>query len=742
MPAKSSSSARIFTTGSTILLLSSLGALAQDAAPSADGPVQLAPIVVTPTRTEQSSFDLPTAVNVIDAETIQDQRPAVSVAETLVRVPGTVVQNREALSQEQQIIVRGFGARAGFGIRGIKLLADGIPASTPDGQGGTGLFDLGSARSIEVMRGPFSALYGNHSGGVVQIFTEDGPDRPTLTPYASFGSFDTWKGGIKFGGTMDSGLNYIANASRFETDGYRDHSSATKDQFNAKLASAVGDSTRLTFVLNYLDQPLDEDPLGLTAAEVQEDRKQAAPDAYTFNTRRSLSNLQSGLVVESRVTDADTLRGMVYLGERDNVGYLAIAAAAQNSRTAAGGVSAIARDFWGAGVRWTHQAEVASRPFTVTVGADYDQAVDQRKGYLNNDGEQGALKRDEENTVDSYGAYVQGEWKVAERWTVSAGLRYTDVSFDSRDNFICTTTVNTTGTPLGTCSGTTLPITATQFNPDDSGSVSYDAWTPVAGVVYQLTSTTNLYANYGESFETPTFIELGYKADGTSGLNFALKPSTSKHYEVGMKTFLGDWGLLEAAAFKIDTEDEIVVLTNAGGRQTYQNAGRTARQGFELSASSQFAHGFAGYLSATYLDATFEDSFNTCSGLPAPCTVPANVVAAGNRIPGVPRYTVFGEVSWRYAPWGFSTGFEARWHGDVMVDDVNSEKADDYFVAAVRAGFRQASGDWRFSEFARVDNLFDEEYIGAVLVNGGNGRFYAPAAERSYTVGLTASYSF
>lgn len=728
--------------GFLVCLCSAVPVLAQTEAQDGDeNAVQLAPIVVTPTRSEQSSFDLPTAVNVIDAETIQGQRPAVSIAETLVRVPGTVVQNREALSQEQQIIVRGFGARAGFGIRGIKLLADGIPASTPDGQGGTGLFDLSSAKSIEVLRGPFSALYGNHSGGVVQVFTEDGPERPTITPYGSFGSYGTWKGGLKFGGTADD-LNYIANISRFETDGYRDHSSARKDQFNAKLSTLIADSTKLTMVFNYLDQPLDEDPLGLTADEVRENRKQAAPDAYTFNTRRSLSNVQAGVVLETAITDSDILRGMVYYGERDNVGYLAIPAGAQNSRTAAGGVSTIDRAYWGAGIRWSRETQLADRPFTFSVGADYDEAVDDRKGYLNNNGVIGALKRDEENTVDSYGAYVQAEWKVAQRWLVSAGLRYTEVNFESRDNFVCTTTVNTTGTPLGTCSGTTFPITATQFNPDDSGEVSYDAWTPVAGVVYQVSPTTNVYANYGESFETPTLIELGYKPDGTSGLNFALKPSTSKHYELGVKTYLGDRGLLEAAVFQIDTDDEIVVQTNAGGRQTYQNAGKTERRGFELSASSEFAYGFAGYLAATYLDASFKDSFGTCSGLPAPCTNPTNVVNAGNRIPGVPRYTVFGELVWRYAPWGFSTGFEARWHGDVTVDDLNSESADDYFVAAIRAGFQQTSGNWRFSEFARVDNVLEEEYIGAVLVNGGNGRFYAPAAERNYTIGLSASYAF
>jgi iron complex outermembrane recepter protein len=704
--------------------------------------VRVAPIVVTPTRVEQSAFDLPTAVNVVDIETIQEQRAASNIAETLARVPGTVVQNRESASQEQQIIIRGFGARAGFGIRGIKLLADGIPASTPDGQGGTGLFDLSSAKRIEVLRGPFSALYGNHSGGVVQVVTEDGPERPTLSGIMQAGSYGTRKFGLKFGG-QSGDFNYIGSASRLETDGFRDHSSSTKKQFNAKLSTAIAERTHLHLVMNYLDQPNDEDPLGLTAAEVAQNPRQAFVDAYTFNTRRSLNNKQTGLVVESAISDSDTLRGIVYLGTRENVGYLAIALVpTQNNIRAAGGVSAFDRDFWGTGLRWTRKTSLADRPFTLSVGAEYDKAVDDRKGYLNVNGVQGALKRDEENLVDSHGEYVQAEWKVADQWLVSAGLRYTKVNFESKDRFICTTTVNTTGTPLGTCSGTTTLPSATAFNPNDSGDVSHDAWTPVAGVVYQLSPTSNLYANVGKSFETPTLIELAYRTDGSSGMNFALKPSTSRHYEVGLKTFvMNDQILAEIAAFHIDTDDEIVVFSNAGGRQTFQNSGKTKRQGMEVSASGNLGAGLSMFFSATYLEATFEDSFTTCTGINN-CSVPTNVVPSGNRIPGVPRYTTFGEFVWRHPASGFLGGVEMRWHGDVATDDLNSAFADKYFVAGLRAGFEQKMEAWKFSEFARVDNVLDKEYIGAVLVNAANNRFYAPGAGRNYLVGLTASHAF
>jgi len=460
--------------------------------------VQLAPIVVTPTRVEQSSFDLPTAVSAIDAETIQEARQAVNISETLVRVPGVVVQNRETFSQEQQIILRGFGARAGFGVRGIKLLADGIPASTPDGQGGTGLFDLGSAKSIEVLRGPFSALYGNHSGGVVQIFTEDGPQRPTITPYFSAGSYDTWRAGTKFGGQAGN-LNYIANLSRFETEGYRDHSAARKDQFNSKFEVTLNERSSLTFVLNYINQPDNQDPLGLTAAQVAENPEQSIPESDQFNTGRNLSNLQTGVVYETAVSDQDTLRFLAYVGRRSNDGYLAVGT---DSVTTSGGVSILDRDFYGIGARWTRIAAFLSRPVTVTFGADYDSATDARKGYVNDNGNATFLKRDEDNTADSAGGYVQTEWLFAEQWSASAGLRYTKVNFESDDHYVCRGPTNVTDPTLPVCPGAFTSGSTAAVNPDDSGSVSHDAWTPVAGLVFKATPTLNFYVNAGRSFET------------------------------------------------------------------------------------------------------------------------------------------------------------------------------------------------------------------------------------------------
>jgi iron complex outermembrane receptor protein len=707
--------------------------------------IELAPLVVTATRSGESTFDLPVAIDVLDKAIIQDQKPMVLISEDLPRVPGTVVTNRGTYAQEEQIMIRGFGGRAQFGTRGVKLIADGIPASTPDGQGGPGLFDLGSARSIEVMRGGFSALYGNHSGGVVQVFTEDGPPEPTLSVRLMGGSDSTWIAGTKLGGQTGR-LNYVVDLSRAQTDGYRDWSRATKEQANSKLGIALDGGGTLSLIVNALNLPEARDPLGLTAEEVKRDRRQASPAALSFQTRRTLDNLQGGVVLDQPLSDADDLRVMAYTGTRSNEQYLAIPLVNQNAITASGGVSAFDRRFAGGNLLWTRSTTLSDGPLTLIFGGEYDRSAEARTGYLNDLGERAALKREEDNTVDSWGTFAQGTWGFAPAWSLDLGLRYTEVRFDSDDGFICTPgRVTAPGTRPGTCSGSTAPITATNLNPDDSGSRTYGAWTPALGLLYNLTPSINLYANLGKTFETPTFTELAYRPDGGAGLNLDLDPAVSRHYEIGAKFLFGADARLNLALFQIDTDDELTVATNGGGRATYRNAPASRRRGVELLLESSLGRGFAGYLAATYLDSAFTESFPACAGIPCRTVAPTlnvTTVEAGNRIPGVPAFTLFGELSYAYEPLGFEAAVSLYGQDKVYVNDRNSETAPAYWLANLRGGFTQDLGGLRLSQFLRIDNLLDEPYISAVSVNASNGRFYAPGPGTNYLIGITASYSF
>jgi iron complex outermembrane receptor protein len=681
----------------------------------------LEPVVITGTRTERRAFDLPMSIDAITGSQIQDGKARVNISEDLNRVPGTFVQNRENFAQELQITIRGFGARSQFGTRGIKLIADGIPASTPDGQGSPGVFDLGSAARIEVLRGPFSALYGNHSGGVVQVFSESGTTPPTLAADLTFGSYGFQRYGLK-GGAVSGSFNGMASASYFSVDGYRDHSAARKAQFNTKLGYDLDVSNRLTLVATGFNQPNAQDPLGLTQAQVQQDPRQAQPVAIAFNTRRSLDNVQGGLIWDAALGPADSLRVLGYVGSRSNEQFLAVPLANQQAATSSGGVSSLDRQFGGGSLRWTRQQEWLEGPLTWTAGVDYDASSEARRGYINNLGVSGALKRDEDNDVTNLGAYLQAEWQFLPRWSLSAGVRYTNVEFTSSDRYI------TTG------------------NPDDSGSTSYAEWTPTVGLLFRATPMLNLYASYGRAFETPTGIELAYRPDGASGLNFSLQPTISDQFEIGAKVLLEPSTRLNVAVFSIQTSGEIVTASNLGGRSSFQNAGDSSRLGAELMLESELGGGFSTHVALTLLNARFDSAFRSCAPLAAFCNpvTGANtaVVPAGNRVPGVPNATFFADLAYRNPALGLRGAFEVIANGAVAVNDFNSAYAPGYTIANLWAGLEQVAGRWRFSEFARVNNLFGREYIGAVIVGDANGRYYAPAPTRNFLVGASATYAF
>jgi iron complex outermembrane receptor protein len=661
---------------------------------------QADPVVVTATRVDQPGLDIPASSDRLYGEELREGRPQVNLSESLGRVPGIVVQNRQNYAQDLQVSSRGFGARATFGVRGIRLIADGIPASMPDGQGQAATFDLGSASRIEVLRGPFSALYGNASGGVINVITEEPPPVPTLDAGLFAGSYGTSRGALKFG-AQRGGVGTLVDLSHFESDGYREHSAVRRDQLNTKLTLALGEATGLTLVGMALHQPDTQDPLGLSAAQVAQNPRQVDPVALQFNTRKSINHDQVGAALEHRLASGARLHGTVWAGTRDVRQYLGFAGTGALS---AGGVVDLDRQFGGGALRLQREAELGGRPLKLAVGLEYERMVERRRGYANLNGVSGALKRDEDNMVSSTGVFAQGEWKFAQRWSAHAGVRATRVAFDTDDFYI-----------VGA-------------NPDDSGSKNYEATTPVAGVVFRLDAQTSLYANYGRGFETPTFVELAYRNGGT-GLNFALEPARSRHLETGFKAVRPGLGRLNLALFDIETRDEIVAEPSLQpGRNVFRNAGRTQRRGLEIGAETLIAGPFEARAAYTRLEAEFEENFGTS--------------AAGNRLPGVPKEQLYAEGAWRHAPLGLRVALELLHRSRVPVNDQNSEYAASFAVVNAVVGFEQRGSGWRISEFLRVDNVGDKAYVGSVIVNDGNSRFYEPAPRRNTLVGVQATLQF
>jgi iron complex outermembrane receptor protein len=658
------------------------------------------PVVITATRVEQNSFDLPVAIDVVEKKDIQDGQLQMTLSESLIRVPGITAQNRTNQSQDPQISSRGFGSRSSFGVRGIRVYVDGIPLTMPDGQGQPGIVDLSAIKSIEVMRGPFSALYGNSSGGVIQLITEDAPKTAQIGSKIMFGSYDTTRQIMDAAGTT-SNVEYLINASNFRTDGYRDHSSGDKQAATAKLKIKVNEDTTLTSLINWFDQKA-EDPSGLPRADAFTNPKKVVSAVNNANTRVTRSHKQIGFNLEHNLNQNNAITLMAFAGKRDNNQILATNDTGTNARS-----SVIARDFHGTDIRWDNKGTLINMPYSVSFGLNYGKSSDARTD-TNIQGTSLGPNRNEDNIVDNFDQYAQGKLSILNNLDIHAGLRHTKVKLVVKDN-----------------------LTAT-FG-DNSGSVEYEKTNPVIGAVWKVTSSLNLYANYGKGFETPTFIEAAYNST-TSGAvpNLTLKPSKSENMEIGAKAFIGDNTQVNLNIFKITTKDELVVNSSLNGRSVYINANDTKRTGAELSIDSRFENNISTYVSYSLLNAKFDSTFNTST----------STISDGNKIPGTYSNQIYAEVAWKYQPLGFSTALEGRYNSKVYVNDTNTDAAPSYKIANIRAGFEQNVGGWNFSEFVRVENIFDKDYIGSVRINDGNSRFFEPAADRNYLLSIGATYKF
>ncbi|MGH8803005.1 MAG: TonB-dependent receptor domain-containing protein, partial [Casimicrobiaceae bacterium] len=330
-----------------------------------------------------------------------------------------------------------------------------------------------------------------------------------------------------------------------------------------------------------------------------------------------------------------------------------------------------------------------------------------RRGYVNEFGSMGDLRRDESDDVAGTDVFAQAEWEFASRWSATAGVRTSSVRYTSTDHYV------------------------TADNGNDSGNREFSNTSPVAGLVFHATGNVNVYASYGEGFETPTFTEIAYRNDG-SGLNFALQPATSRAFEAGFKFRGSRADLLNLAWFDTDTHNEIVVDEATGGRTTYKNASATHRQGAEALWDAAFGGGLHAHIALTWLRAVFAESYT--SGTP-----PA-VVPAGARLPGVPSRQAYGELAWvPQGAIGFNAALDAQYADKLYVNERNTDAASGYTAVNARVGYGLKAGAATWTAFARVNNLFDRNYAGSVIVNDTNGRYFEPAPGRNWFVGASVS---
>ena len=672
---------------------------------------QLPVITVQAVHTDSELLSTSASIQKVQAATVQNNAN-VNLSEVLQGVAGLQINNRENYAQDLQISMRGFGARSTFGVRGIRMYVDGIPATMPDGQGQSSNIDLNSLDHIEVLTGPFSSLYGNSSGGTILAESKEGQGKDSIQVGLNAGSHHKQQANIQLQGGSEQANQpaYVISSSYFDTDGFRDHSAAQKVLNNAKLTWNLEDGSKINWVMNRVDIDAD-DPQGLSREQWKANPKQVNDSNNIYNVRKEIEQTQTGLTWTKPLNDQQELYSMLYLGNRQVVQYQSIPKGPQANARHAGGVIDFDRDYYGADFRWTGKEVLPNT--TLVAGVALDRMVEDRKGYNNYNhagtlGVKGDLRRNENNTLWNLDPYVQASWQFLPTWHLDTGLRYSNVHYESDDHYIVA------------------------GNGDDSGSTDYQKLLPSVALGWEILPELYAYASYGKGFETPTFTEMAYPTLATSGINFDLKPASSDTYELGLKS-QNAFGLFTLAVFNTVTKNDIVPDDANAGRNTFRNAEQTLRQGAELAWQHQLWQDLKLSASYSYLDATFD------ADIAATTTKP--LIEKGTYIPGIAKNQAFTRIAWQPEQ-GFQAGLEARYMDKIYVDDINSDTAPSYTVMAANVGYLWVNRDWKVNSYARVDNLFDRNYVGSVIVNDGNSRFFEPADGRNFSVGMSVTKAF
>lgn len=651
-------------------------------------------VVVTATRTQQPWLNTPASVTRVE---VQEQLPGLRVdaAELLQGIPGVQADTRYNFAQDTRITLRGFGARAAFGVRGVLLRLDGIPLSMPDGQAQTSSILLDEPTRVEVLRGPVAGVYGNAAGGIIDLQSER-PQSSAVAIGQAIGANDRQRT------TMDASVQgEQAGASvhhaRFRTDGDRPHANAERDQWALRGYYEWQNGIELIARADDNNAPLLQDPGSLSPEQWRTDPTQTFAGATVFNTRKRIHHKQQSLTLRQRQT-AHSWQVAAWHGEREIEQYLPFPGA---EPTSSGAVIDLARAFHGVHAQYSFSPQTLDNSLELSLGMDIERQEDTRLGFVNDGGNKGELRRDETGTVDTDDVYALANWRINSQFTWLTGVRHSDISFAVDDRYIVPGVV-----------------------PDDSGAASYREVSWSTGLNYQLNDTWALFSSIGEGFETPTLTELAYRNDGT-GLNRALTPAAVKQFEAGLKWATAD-NQAQLSLFEVRSDDEIVVDRSEDGRTTYRNAAQTRRQGAELSHQWFINRYWQLRSSATWLTARYEGT-----GLD------------GQRIPGVANGNLYSQLNWR--PWQderLRASLSAQYRSRVATTDANDEYAPSYMLWNAALNARQYHGKWQFSQWLRVDNLLDETYVGSVVVNQGSGRSFEPAPGRQLSAGVSVERRF
>jgi iron complex outermembrane receptor protein len=681
-------------------------AVAQTTPPSDSSRAVLRPIAITVSRDgARSPFEVPFATTRVSPDAVRPGQRRVSLSDLLLGVPGVVVQERANPSQDPRLTIRGFGARSAFGVRGVRVMRDGIPLSLPDGQTPIDWLELESVGSLEVVRGTAAALYGNAAGGVVDFRSKD----PVPAPLGA--DVRWWNGGglarttatvsgmqarseSDERGLRDAGG--LLTVTRTNGNGARQWSRVDATHVFARAFASIG-HTRLELQGTHYDTPRAENTGALTAAELARDPE--LPDSLniTKQSRKAVRQQQVALIA-THGNNQRSVHMTVFAGTRTLDNPLPFA------------IVAVDRAVTGASLRATVRAAGVPWPLRFTAGLDAQRQDDSRLNFENcadvltaptsvrcptARAERGAIRLDQRELVRGLGVYARAEVEAPGGVFVSVAARRDQVDFRVDDRFITST------------------------NADDSGERKLAATTPMLGVVWRAKPTWSVFANWSSAFETPTITELTNQVDGAAGLNRVLAPQLTRTIESGLQALVASRIRLEVAAFRAIVKDELVPfdVPNAPGRRAFRNAGQTSRTGLESSVLAALPHVDVG---ASYTRSHFRyDRY-----------VVGTTNYAGKPIPGIPSQVAQLWTTARAG--GFFGTVEGTLASRMTANDAGLVTAAGYGVWALRGGYAGAPrwGRVGLEPTVGVDNLFDRHFAPSVVVNATRNRYFEPGLRR------------
>jgi iron complex outermembrane receptor protein len=661
-------------------------------------------LTVSATRTTLPLSKVPLSVQIVERQQINRARPTWGLDEALAGVPGVFVANRYNFSLDQRISIRGFGGRAAFAVRGIKVLLDGIPQTLPDGQGQLTNLELGDVDRIEVLHGSASALYGNASGGVISIWTNRQPaERLRAQLRFVAGRFDrrsgrTWNKWQATTGVRVGAGSAQLSVSRLDYQGERDHSAADLRNLSARLQLQLATGWSLAAVADVGDDPRADNPGSLTLAELQTNRDSAPAVNLSSHAGKDVSQLQAGV----------TVRRVLSGGEEAVLTVFGLTRDLKNPTTFA--FVDLGRSAYGA--RLSLSRTLGQNRFTqlLTIGFDFQRQRDDRLNLGNTAGRPDTVRSlDQLEHVTEIGPFVQSALQLSPHATLTAGVRYDWVKFRVTDRL------------------------ATPANPDDSGDRLMRALSGSLGLAVNPGRDVTVYANVGSAFETPTTTELANRPDTSGGFNLALAPQTAWTYEVGARGNAAGRANWSVAVFQADVSDELISyeVPSSPQRRFFRNAGTARHRGLELGGEVTVLPGLV--LGGAY---TFSD-FRYVEYAFSPDTT-TTFVLDGRPLPGIPTHSA--HLTLRAQP-GVARGgwieIETAHASDYLVDDTLTVRTSPWWATTVRLGWEGRVRGTRLAPFLGINNVFDQLYVGSVVINAARGRYYEPAPGRNVYVGFS-----